>query len=114
MGLGFSPAFSGGLIEAKAVVSIFRYVHYRFPPRSAGASLKRDVGAYMLLRHWLFSPAFSGGLIEATGLRPLTTGAAAFSPAFSGGLIEAMAAASTVSSGSSRFSPAFSGGLIEA
>ena len=65
----FSPAFSGGLIEAarREHVADAGRPPRCFPPRSAGASLKR----WRKARHvpmgstrW-FSPAFSGGLIEA-------------------------------------------------
>ena len=60
----FSPAFSGGLIEAES-------------------EFVSEIGVTV------FSPAFSGGLIEAR-LRPKACRRApSFSPAFSGGLIEA-------------------------
>ena len=64
-GILFSPAFSGGLIEAMTWPA----------PRALPAA---------------FSPAFSGGLIEA-GFRAAreTCSLDWFSPAFSGGLIEA-------------------------
>ena len=67
----FSPAFSGGLIEA-----------LRLAANPWDASL--------------FSPAFSGGLIEARLARRGGKRIALFSPAFSGGLIEARPPADTV------------------
>ena len=65
-GRPFSPAFSGGLIEAR--------------PRPACTAAG-----------WQFSPAFSGGLIEAPRCSIWPSSRVEFSPAFSGGLIEARA-----------------------
>ena len=62
----FSPAFSGGLIEADGARGL------------TGGGVA-------------FSPAFSGGLIEAPLMAASKGGVPRFSPAFSGGLIEASA-----------------------
>ena len=61
----FSPAFSGGLIEAASKRIYMTATERSFPPRSAGASLKQSAPPIVFLHSELFSPAFSGGLIEA-------------------------------------------------
>ena len=89
----FSPAFSGGLIEAWPRWSAQPDALARFPPRSAGASLKRHCHTRRYSAGGTFSPAFSGGLIEAHPHMRQWVVSGAFSPAFSGGLIEARTAA---------------------
>ena len=66
----FSPAISGGLIEAIAVIGLVA----------------------LLVR---FSPAISGGLIEARWTAAERDNGSGFSPAISGGLIEASLKSST-------------------
>ena len=67
---GFSPAFSGGLIEVFGRMTDTRRENLGSPPRSAGASLKLPRVSVKVGGLMGFSPAFSGGLIEVRTHRP--------------------------------------------
>ena len=63
---GFSPAISGGLIEADQLGQAARLAD-AFSPAISGGLIEAVCVVWVTLMFAMFSPAISGGLIEATG-----------------------------------------------
>ena len=108
-----SPANCGGLIEAQLLAASENIGDYYFPPRTAGASLKRSQKHAGYRGIEKLSPANCGGLIEAWTRAPARGRRRGLSPANCGGLIEAELAL-TGQDEDATLSPANCGGLIEA
>ena len=131
----FSPAFCGGLIEARTcgericssrcfpafcgglIEAIWTWQRgartWPFSPAFAGASLKRGDRPRRRDRRQRFPPRFAGASLKPAVPHRYLGLLGRFSPAFCGGLIEAVSRHPS-SGARAKFSPAFCGGLIEA